>query len=46
MAQLDNNKKKDNELAKLRREIDQLNMNFESQSQALKVYFFDSVFSI
>jgi hypothetical protein len=34
---LDHNKKKDNELAKLRRELDQLKMNFESQSQALKV---------
>lgn len=38
MAQIDTNKKKDNELAKLRRELDQLKMNFESQSQALKVF--------
>lgn len=30
------NKKKDAEVAKLRREIDQLNLNFESQAAALK----------
>ena len=36
VSQMEMNKKKDNELAKLRREIEQLNMNFESQSTALK----------
>jgi len=40
-AQAEANKKKDAELAKLRREIDQLKLNFDSQATALKSGFLD-----
>lgn len=43
-AQTELNKKKDAELAKLRREIDQLKLNFDSQSSTLKSKFLESNF--